>query len=65
MTLHKMKITKEEFKAYLKVQKSGLTNMFRISKVSELSGLDKDKVLEIMQNYGNLSRKYNKKGDNQ
>jgi 3-oxoacyl-[acyl-carrier-protein] synthase III len=60
-----MKITKEEFKAYLKVQKSGLTNMFRISKVSELSGLDKDKVLEIMQNYGNLSRKYNKKGDNQ
>jgi hypothetical protein len=44
-------ITKEEFEAYLRVQKSGVTNMFLITAVAELSGLTREKCLYIMQNY--------------
>ena len=54
-----MEITKEEFKEYLNVQMSGKTNMFNISEVINLSNvLDREKVLFIMDNYGELSEKY-------
>jgi len=51
-------ITKEKFLAYVGVQKSGVTNMFNVSNVVALSGLERDEVMEIMRSYGELSDKY-------
>ena len=45
------KITKEDFQAYLKAQNSGKTNMFDLRNVMKLSGLSREKILEIMTNY--------------
>jgi len=53
-----MDITKEEFKAYEKVRKSGVTNMFDIKYVSILSGLNKQQIIEIMKTYNELNKKY-------
>tara|TARA_R100001440_G_scaffold4628_1_gene10527 strand:+ start:605 stop:772 length:168 start_codon:yes stop_codon:yes gene_type:complete len=53
-----MNITQEEFDAYVKVQMSGVTNMFNVSVVSDYSGLSKDKIIEIMSNYNTLAQKY-------
>ena len=46
-----MEITKEDFEAYVRVQKSGVTNMWAVKLVSELSGLTKEQCLDIMKNY--------------
>ena len=51
-------ITQEDFNAYENVRESGVTNMFAISVVSDYSGLNKDKIVSIMQNYGALNDKY-------
>ena len=57
--LNKMeKITKEQFEAYVDVQMSGVTNMFNVKLVGELSGLEKEEIMEIMKNYGTLKDKY-------
>ena len=57
--LNKMeKITKEQFEAYLDVQESGITNMFNAKLVGELSGLNKEEIIEIMKNYGTIKDKY-------
>jgi len=57
--LNKMeKITKENFEAYVGVQESGVTNMFNVKLVGELSGLDKEQIMTIMENYGTLKDKY-------
>ena len=53
-----MEITKDQFEAYVGVQKSGVTNMFDVKGVSELSGLNKDEIMEIMSTYKNLMNKY-------
>ena len=52
-------ITREQFEAYEKVRRSGVTNMFDTRIVSALSGLTKDEIIEIMKDYGNLKEKYN------
>jgi len=52
------KITKEQFEAYVDVQMSGVTNMFNVKLVGELSGLEKEEIMEIMKNYGTLKNKY-------
>ena len=52
------KITKEQFKAYVNVQMSGVTNMFNVKLVGELSGLEKEQIMTIMTNYGELKDKY-------
>ena len=54
----KVEITEEQFEAYVRVQKSGVTNMFDLRNVTALSGLDKEQCLEIMSNYGELDKKY-------
>lgn len=54
-----MEVTKEEFKKYVKVQESGITNMMAISTVKELTGLSTGTILEIMEDYGQLEEKYN------
>ena len=57
--LNKMeKITKAQFEAYVDVQMSGVTNMFNVKLVGELSGLEKEEIMYIMTNYGTLSDKY-------
>jgi hypothetical protein len=52
-------ITKEKFEAYVDVQESGVTNMFDVRTVGMLSGLDREEIMAIMQNYSNLKEKYN------
>ena len=54
-----MAVTKDEFEAYTCVQHSGVTNMFDVKTVSELSGLDRPKILEIMEKYDIYHEKYN------
>lgn len=51
-------ITKEEFEAYERVRQSGVTNMFHLTLVSELSGLSRDKCIGIMKDYENLMKRY-------
>ena len=53
-----MKITKEQFEAYKDVQYSGVTNMFDVRTVSELSGLDRATIMKIMSEYPELASKY-------
>ena len=52
-------ITKEQFEAYVNVQMSGVTNMFDVKTVSQLSGLEKEEIMTIMKSYGELKEKYN------
>ena len=54
----KVEITEEQFEAYVRVQKSGVTNMFDLNNVKALTGLNKEQCLEIMSNYGELDKKY-------
>lgn len=51
-------ITKKDFQAYLKVQRSGATNMFDIRKVEQLSRLPKAKVLLIMSHYAEYKERW-------
>ena len=51
-------ITQEQFEAYVDVQESGVTNMFDVKTVGELSGLEKEQIMTIMTNYGELKDKY-------
>lgn len=56
-------ITKEEFLTYEEIRQSGITNMFDVNKVIELSDefgtpLDRDTITEIMSKYSELSEKY-------
>lgn len=53
-----MEITKDDFMAYEEVRQSGVTNMFMVSTVSDLSGLDRETILAIMDNYSELAEKY-------
>lgn len=56
-------ITKQEFERYLKVQKSGKTNMFNVNYVCLLSKLPRFKVMEIMENYEQLNKEYGVKNE--
>lgn len=53
-------ITENEFRAYERVRVSGKTNMLDVSYVSVLSGLDRDKIKEIIKTYEELMKKYPK-----
>ena len=53
-----MKITKQDFLAYREVQFSGVTNMFDVITVSKMSGLDRDKIVDIMKNYSTYAKKW-------
>ena len=53
-----MEITKKDFESYKRVRDSGVTNMFNVKKVGELSGLEKKTILEIMKNYAILEKNY-------
>jgi len=51
-------ITKEQFKAYETVRRSGATNMFDVGVVSNLSGLCRNIILIIMENYEKFEKKF-------
>ena len=51
-------ITKKEFEEYERVRASGVTNMFDVRTVERLSGLSREKIFQIMKEYGNLNKKY-------
>lgn len=51
-------ITKQDFIEYLRVQKSGKTNMFDISVVEAFSGLPRNKILLIMKNYHDYKKRW-------
>ena len=52
------KITQKQFESYEDVRESGVTNMFDVKTVGQLSGLEKEQIMEIMTNYGELKDKY-------
>jgi len=54
----KVKITKEDFAAYSRIQRSGATNMCDVKMVKKLSGLSKEKILRIQENYREVSRRF-------
>jgi len=56
-----MAITKEQFKKYERVRASGVTNMFAVNVVSQISGLKREQILEIMEHYSELYSKYMEK----
>lgn len=51
-------ITEKEFTAYEGVRASGVTNMWYVSLVEELSGLERDTIFAIMEHYGDLNKQY-------
>lgn len=55
-----MKPTKEQFLDYVRIQRSGVTNMFDIRRVCDESytGLTKDIVLYIFNHYSELMKEY-------
>jgi len=53
-----IKITKEKFLAYEDVRASGITNMYHVDYVSELSGLNKDEIRDIMVNYSKYKEEF-------
>ena len=56
--MEKITISKKQFESYVRVQKSGVTNMFDIRNVTALTGLDKNQCIAIMEQYGELDKKY-------
>ena len=44
-------ITKQDFEAYENVRVSGVTNMFAVNTVCDLSGLERNQVMAIMSKY--------------
>lgn len=54
-----MEVTKEQCVAYEDVRISGVTNMFAVNTVCELSGLDRNVVVFIMDNYNKLNIEFN------
>lgn len=51
-------ISPEDFEAYEDVRQSGVTNMFDVRTVMELSGLSRDMVMKIMKNYSEAKKVY-------
>ena len=56
-TKDKMKITKDEYLAYENVRESGVYNMFD-SRAIALSGLHKERYIEIMKRYDELTKRF-------
>jgi len=53
-----MEITKEMFTRFEGVRVSGVTNMFDIKTVSNISGLTKEQCKEIMYNYSDFKNEF-------
>ena len=57
---NKIKPTKEQFEDYIRIQHSGVTNMFDITTVCDLShtGLTREICFYIMDHYEDLMEEY-------
>ena len=53
-----MKITKEQFSRYEGCRLSGATNMFDLTNVKQLTGLNREQITTIMNNYVELNNQY-------
>ena len=51
-------ITKQEFEDYERVRASGVINMYAVNIVSDLSGLDRETIIQIMKEYEDLEKRY-------
>ena len=56
-TSKEMKASKEDFKAYRRVQKSGQFNMFTPDAILS-TGLDKETYFDIIKNYSDYKKEY-------
>ena len=56
-------ITRKQFEKYLEIQMSGVTNMFNITRVVDLSNgvLSREDCLDIMKNYSEYETKLESK----
>ena len=52
--IKKMEITKEEFEVYNKLREEGIFNMFNVRAICEVTGLEREQVFFIMENYSKL-----------
>lgn len=59
-TTKKIKISKEDFEEYESCRQSGLTNIFDLTNVEMITGLSKDKIKAIIQEYTELNEKFTK-----
>ncbi len=57
-------ITQEQFEVFEDIRDSGITNMFNVRRVCELSGgvLDWEDCMEIIKNYSELKNKFMPEG---
>jgi len=53
-----MEIGKNQYEAFEECRQSGITNMFLVSNVESVTGLDRDTILYIMKNYEELRKKF-------
>lgn len=51
-------VTEQDFLAYREVQLSGVTNMFDVEMVSQLSGLSRERISDIMKDYDSYVKKW-------
>ena len=51
-------MNQEKFMKYEDVRTSGITNMFAVNNVMELSGLTREEITDIMQNYSEYKEKF-------
>ena len=58
METTKTVINKNMFTRYVGVQRSGVTNMFDVRMVGQLSGLTKPEIMDIMKNYSEYSEEF-------
>lgn len=58
--MQEAKPTREQFEEYVAIRDSGITNMFDIGFIMDLSttGLDKPICLYIMKNFATLAKEY-------
>ena len=53
-------VSKEEFEEYERIRMSGVANMFNLKLVEQISNLNRDTILDIMQNYELYNERYRK-----
>ncbi len=54
----KVNVSKADFEAYERVRISGVTNMFAVGVVMSYSGLSRETIIAIMENYDDLNEEY-------
>ena len=53
-----MKPTKEQFEQYVSIRDSGITNMFDVRFICEISSLTRENCLYIMKHFEELAEEY-------